>query len=157
MQVGNRDSSCRQPVLTCRSEASSLDFTRPVILRFLRPYIEALSIVAGISFPFIAVSACDASYGADISTFVRWAEHLGNGSPSVYGTGANYPVFGVLTSAGAVGWLQHHFASANVHSTPSRPSVSTSLAGMRFCFCCSAGSRHSSGCACRGQSPFSCP
>jgi hypothetical protein len=90
-----------------------LDLRRPVVFRFLRPYIEALSIVAGISFPFIVVSACDAAYRSDIDVFVRWAEHLGNGPPSVYETGANYPVFGVLTSAGAVGWLRHHFASAD--------------------------------------------
>jgi hypothetical protein len=88
-----------------------------MVLRFLRPYIEALSIVAGISFPFIAVSVCDAAFRPDIDVFVHWAEHLGNGPPIVYKTGANYganyPVFGVLTSAGAVGWLRHHLASTN--------------------------------------------
>ena len=113
MDAGNRDGSSLESASTCPSETSSSNLARPAVLRLLRPYIAVLSIVAGISFPFIAVSACDASYRGDITTFIRWAEHLGNGTPTVYETDANYPVFGILTSAGAAGWLQRHFGSAH--------------------------------------------
>jgi hypothetical protein len=113
MQVGNRDGSSRNLSSICRSEASSSDLARAAVLYLLRPYIAVLSIVAGILCPFIAVSTCDASFRPDIAAFERWAEHLGNGPSTVYETDANYPVLGILTSAGAVGWLQRHLGSAH--------------------------------------------
>jgi hypothetical protein len=68
--------------------------------------------VAGICFPFVAVFMVDAAYRGDVEAFIRWGEHLGNEARTVYETDANYPILGVLTSAGAVSWLQRHLGSA---------------------------------------------
>jgi hypothetical protein len=88
------------------------DLARAAVLHLLRSHVAVLSIVAGILFPFIAVSMCDAVFRTDIDVFQRWAERLGNGPSAVYERSVNYPVFGILTSAGALGWLQRHLGSS---------------------------------------------
>jgi hypothetical protein len=65
--------------------------------------LSGTTLLAGLSFPFLIISANDVYHHDDYETFSRWADcWLNNGSAIYLNCGVNYPSVGALASAGAL-------------------------------------------------------